>query len=103
MKLSSVVMKKWSFVYLATVVVALAVGLGAWKPLKAKADNDNKAPAYKVDPFWLKPHPDRWLTGEDAGTCLDSHDNLFTVHRGAPSVPPGSPTAGEALVYVPSA
>jgi hypothetical protein len=82
MKLSSVVMKKWSFVYLATVVAALAVGLGLWKPLKAKADNDNKAPAYKVDPLWPKPLPDRWVTGEVAGTCLDSNDHLFTVNRG---------------------
>ncbi|TMA24815.1 MAG: hypothetical protein E6J78_19315 [Deltaproteobacteria bacterium] len=95
MKLRNVVMKKWSFVYLATVVVALAVGLGVWKPLKAKADNDNKAPAYKVDPFWPKALPDRWVTGEVAGTCLDSNDHLFTVNRGPQN---NNLTAKETLV-----
>jgi hypothetical protein len=102
MKLSSVAMKKWSFVYLATVVVALAVGLGVWKPLKAKADDDNKAPAYKVDPLWPKALPDRWITGEVAGTCLDSNDHLFTVNRGSTGGPPGNLTAKEALVGSPS-
>jgi hypothetical protein len=102
MKIRSVGTLKWRFVYLATVVAALAVGLGLWKPLKAKADNDNKAPAYKVDPFWPKPLPDRWVTGEVAGTCLDSNDHLFTVNRGATGGPPGNLTAKEALVGKPS-
>ena len=75
--------------------MALAVGLGVWKPLKAKADNDNKAPAYKVDPFWPKALPDRWVTGEVAGTCLDSNDHLFTVNRGPQN---NNLTAKETLV-----
>jgi DNA-binding beta-propeller fold protein YncE len=82
MKVANVVMGKWRFVYLATVGAALAVGFGLWKPLKARADNGNKAPAYKVDPLWPKALPDRWVTGEVAGTCLDSNDHLFTINRG---------------------
>jgi DNA-binding beta-propeller fold protein YncE len=34
-----------------------------------------------VDPFWPKPLPDRWVTGEVAGTCVDSQDHVFTVNR----------------------
>ena len=102
MKVANVVMGKWRFVYLATVGAALAVGLGLWSPLKARADKGNKAPAYKVDPFWPKPLPDRWVTGEVAGTCVDSNDHLFTVNRGATGGPPGNLTAKEALVGSPS-
>jgi hypothetical protein len=82
MKAANFVAEKWSIVYLATVGAALAVGLGLWNPLRARADKDAKAPAYKVDPFWPKALPDRWVTGEVAGTCLDSNDHLFTVNRG---------------------
>jgi hypothetical protein len=102
MKVANVVMGKWRFVYLATIGAALALGLGLWSPLKAKADKDIKAPAYKVDPFWPKPLPDRWVTGEVAGTCVDSNDHLFTVNRGSTGGPPGNLTAKEALFGQPS-
>jgi hypothetical protein len=102
MKVANVVAEKWSVVYLATVGAALAVGLGFWNPLKARADKDAKAPAYKVDPFWPKALPDRWVTGDVAGTCLDSNDHLFTVNRGSTGGPPGNLTAKEALVGNPS-
>src|SRR6266851_5760910 len=96
-------MKKWRFVYLGAVVSALVVGLGLWSPLKeAVAKSKNKAPLYKVDPFWPKPLPvdseknpvatglratgpgasKPWVTGEVAGTCIDSKDHLFTINRG---------------------
>jgi DNA-binding beta-propeller fold protein YncE len=83
MRLSNVVRRKWRFVYLATVGGTLVLGLGVWNPLKARADKGNKAPAYKVDPFWPKPMPDRWITGDVAGTCVDSGDHVFTVNRAA--------------------
>jgi hypothetical protein len=102
MKIANVVMGKWRFVYLATIGAALAIGLGLWNPLKARAEKGNRAPAYKVDPFWPKPLPDRWVTGEVAGTCLDSNDHLFTVNRGATGGPPGNLTAKEALFGQPS-
>ena len=82
MKVAKLVIGKWRLVYLGTLGGALTVALGLWNPLKARADRDNKAPAYKVDPFWPKALPDRWVTGEVAGTCLDSNDHLFTVNRG---------------------
>jgi hypothetical protein len=42
MKVARVVMGKWRFVYLATVGAALAVGLGFWNPIKARADKGVK-------------------------------------------------------------
>ena len=102
MKIRNLGKLKWRIVYLATVAAALALGLGLWKPLKARADKDNRAPAYKVDPFWPKPLPDRWVTGEVAGTCLDANDHLFTINRGSTGGPPGNLTAKEAIVGKPS-
>ncbi|HYR34909.1 MAG TPA: hypothetical protein VEQ87_11500, partial [Burkholderiales bacterium] len=40
------------------------------------------APTFKVDPFWPKPLPDNWVTGEVGGTCIDSQDHVFIVTRG---------------------
>ena len=36
----------------------------------------------KVDPYWPKPLPDNWVTGEVGGTCIDSQDHVFIVTRG---------------------
>jgi hypothetical protein len=73
-------MKLTRWIYLGTLASALIVALGLWNPLKAASNKG--APAYKVDPFWPKPLPDRWVTGEVAGTCLDSNEHLFTINRG---------------------
>jgi len=40
------------------------------------------APTFQVDPFWPRPLPDNWVTGEIGGTCIDSQDHLFVVTRG---------------------
>ena len=39
------------------------------------------APTFKVDPFWPRPLPDNWVTGEVGGTCIDSRDHVFIVTR----------------------
>jgi len=110
---------KWRVVYLGTAVPALVIGLGLWSPLKeAVAHSRAKAPAFKVDPFWPKALPiDRetnplatgyratgpgaskpWVTGEVAGTCIDSKDHLITVNRG----PAGNLVSPETVVAHPS-
>jgi DNA-binding beta-propeller fold protein YncE len=38
-------------------------------------------PKFEVDPFWPKPLPDRWVTGEVGGTCIGAQDHLFIVNR----------------------
>ena len=74
---------KW-YVYVGTLVLALALamGLGTWTPPTQADGNKHKAPNYRVDPFWPKPLPDNWVTGEVAGTCIDSKDHLVIVNRG---------------------
>ncbi len=39
-------------------------------------------PRFAVDPSWPKPLPDRWVTGEIGGVCVDSKDHVFGVNRG---------------------
>jgi len=76
-------MNKTRLVYAGAVVLASVVALGAWKPFgQAKAHGaSSKIPKYVVDPYWPKPIPQRWVTGEVAGTCIDSRDHIFTVNR----------------------
>jgi hypothetical protein len=106
-------MKKWTLVYIGTLVPALVVGLGVWTPLKkAVAREGNNVPRYRVDPSWPKPlpvdvmqiskttgKPKPWVTGEVGGTCIDSHDHVFTVNRGFQT---GGLISPETLVAVPS-
>jgi DNA-binding beta-propeller fold protein YncE len=40
------------------------------------------APHFAVDPFWFKPLPDRWVTGDVGGNCVDAQDHVFIVNRG---------------------
>ena len=110
---------KWRFVYLGALAPAVIIGTGLWSPLgQATAHNRARAPAFRVDTTWPKPLPvDRetnplatgyratgpgaskpWVTGEVAGTCLDSRDNLFTVNRG----PSGNLVSPETVVAHPS-
>ena len=38
-------------------------------------------PRFVVDPFWPKPLPNRWVTGEVGGVCVDRNDHVFGVNR----------------------
>ena len=46
-------------------------------PLRAQAG----VPKFEVDPYWPKPLPSRWVTGEIGGICVDSQDHIFVVQR----------------------
>lgn len=78
-------MKRGRYLYIAVAVAALAISWGLWQPITAKADRDgskSNVPRFVVDPFYPKPLPDNWVTGEVGGTCIDSRDHLFIVTRG---------------------
>jgi hypothetical protein len=86
----------WRLLYVAVLVPMVIVALGVWSPFAATSANGGPAmPRYRVDPFWPKPLPvdttvtnpatgmaKPWVTGEVAGTCVDSNDHVFTVNRG---------------------
>ena len=88
----------------SSVIGALAMGMGLWTVGQAAPPSKPKVPVLQVDPNWPKPLPDSsspltkagyknlkstatgkympWVTGEVAGTCVDSQDHVFTVNRG---------------------
>jgi hypothetical protein len=38
-------------------------------------------PKFEVDPYWPKPLPGRWVTGEMGGVCVDAQDHVFIAQR----------------------
>ena len=78
--------------YLSVIAAAitLPIAFGIWsssigaKQPKPPNPNVSDPPTYVVDPFWPKPLPDNWVTGEVGGTCIDSQDHVFIVTRGFP-------------------
>jgi DNA-binding beta-propeller fold protein YncE len=38
-------------------------------------------PRFQIVPFWPAPLPDKWITGEVGGTCIDAQDHVFIVNR----------------------
>src|SRR5690349_24864148 len=80
-------MSKKRYLYWATVSLSAAAGVALmtplWQPVAAPAPHGPlHAPRFQVDPFWPRPLPDNWVTGEIGGTCMDSRDHLFVVTRG---------------------
>src|SRR3989442_15275494 len=76
-------MKRLRYVSVGMILAALVVALGFWQPAVKTANADKpKVPRFVADPFYPKPLPDKWVTGEMAGTCIDSNDHLITVNRG---------------------
>jgi hypothetical protein len=64
--------------------LSLALGMSSLMPQKLKAQSEQHAtgaPRFTVDPYWPKPLPDRWVTGEVGGVCVDAQDHVFTVNR----------------------
>ena len=38
-------------------------------------------PQFEVDPSWPKQLPERWVTGELGGVCVDANDHVFVLSR----------------------
>jgi hypothetical protein len=94
-------MKKVPYVYVGAISLAVAAALGLSTAItQAGPPKKSKIPVFQVNPDWPKPlpvagdfgtppeistatgQPKPWVTGEVAGTCVDSHDHVFTVNRG---------------------
>src|ERR1051325_11319235 len=39
------------------------------------------APQYRVDAYWPKPLPQRWVLGAVGAACVDSHDHVLILNR----------------------
>ncbi len=38
-------------------------------------------PTYVLDASWPKPLPEKWITGQLGGVCVDAHDHVVVVNR----------------------
>ena len=75
------------YVYAGAIGLSLAAAVAMMAPLNEPMAAPPKTrplrtPTFQVDPFWPRPLPDNWVTGEIGGTCIDSNDHLFVVTRG---------------------
>src|SRR6202049_4066658 len=61
------------------IYAGLAIVLATFCPPSSNAQNN--MPRYEVDPYWPKPLPNRWVTGEMGGVCVDSQDHVFIAQR----------------------
>ena len=62
---------------LACGALAFAAGMSGASTLRAQS----VVPKFEVDPYWPKPLPNRWVTGEIGGICVDSQDHVFVAQR----------------------
>jgi hypothetical protein len=89
------------FLYAGATALAVVATVGlSTSTTQAVPPQKPKVPVLQVDPSWPKAlpvagdfgtppaistatgKPKPWVTGEVAGTCVDSQDNVFTVNRG---------------------
>src|SRR5690554_2371635 len=71
------------------VVVLTALGVAQSlmdKAAAAQAKAGVEAPRFEVDPLWPKPLPNHWLLGMTIGVGVDKNDNVYIIHRGAPTL-----------------
>ena len=55
-----------------------------WRSMEVSAQSARPAlngPQFEVDPSWPKPLPERWVTGELGGVCVDANDHIFVLSR----------------------
>jgi DNA-binding beta-propeller fold protein YncE len=61
-------------IHCAAVLAALSVAL---PQSAAPAD----VPQYRIDPYWPKPLPNRWILGQVGGIATDRHDHVWVYQR----------------------
>src|SRR4029077_2245316 len=68
------------------VMVTIAVfsfSLGIWGSMSTESEaHAVDVPKFEVEPFWPKPLPARWVTGNVGGVCIDAYDHVFILSRG---------------------
>jgi DNA-binding beta-propeller fold protein YncE len=49
--------------------------------MSAQSSASSSGPQFEVDPSLPKPLPERWVTGELGGVCVDANDHVFVLSR----------------------
>src|SRR3979409_2591703 len=53
----------------------------------ATAPQAQKAPTYKVDPFWPKPLPNKWSMQQIVDIYVDKNDHIWVLNRSSDARP----------------
>ena len=51
------------------------------RPAELSACRSWRRPAFTIDATWPGPLPDKWITGQVGGVCVDAHDHVVIVNR----------------------
>jgi DNA-binding beta-propeller fold protein YncE len=69
----------------ATICAAFGILFALWNPLPHPANAAGlpspPVPTFEVDPYWPKPLPGDWVTGQLGGVCVDARDHVFILNR----------------------
>jgi DNA-binding beta-propeller fold protein YncE len=63
------------------IFVSFSVVSGHPNEKGATGKSTDPIPSFKVDPFWPKPLPNKWLIGQVAGVAIDSKNHVWIIHR----------------------
>jgi DNA-binding beta-propeller fold protein YncE len=79
-------MKSKSPAHVTAIITLFGLSLGVLllspAPVKAQSGAPSTdIPRFEVDPFWPKPLPNNWVTGELGGVCVDAQDHIFLLTR----------------------
>ena len=77
-------MKAKKHIYVLAIISVIIAGI--WNPISHDLLRGQASPTsanFQVDPFWPKPLPNDWVTGNVGGTCVDLNDHVFIVSRTA--------------------
>jgi len=65
-------------------MAAVVLSSPFWRSMEGSAQSARPAlngPQFEVDPSWPKQLPERWVTGELGGVCVDANDHIFVLSR----------------------
>ena len=65
-------------------IAAVVLSSPFWRSMPVSAQSARAAlngPQFEVDPSWPKQLPERWVTGELGGVCVDANDHIFVLSR----------------------
>ena len=65
-------------------IAAVVLSSPFWRSMPVSAQSARGAlngPQFEVDPSWPKQLPERWVTGELGGVCVDANDHIFVLSR----------------------
>ena len=62
-------------------IIRFAALLAALSVALARPATAADIPEYRVDPYWPKPLPNRWILGQIGGIATDRHDHVWVYQR----------------------